>query len=348
VTRFLRLLSLVALTACSNQAAQSSATPVPNGPPARLDLARAVAAHPLASMLREYDDDLATLQLTRTARGLTSIPAQVVADVADAQNVLAAAARQTAALAIRSPQIPTTGTPPDRGADALATYRDALQQRDDRAILLRASQLRESEANAAYEFDRAHAGTRLQLRVKLRNLHLEPDRRSRYQAELDALQAQENRLVEGLRESNDATLTAFDRKLQREAGTNLNELAGDVLAHRQAAAQLRDGVRTPNPALSLDERAAAAQAYRTSSADIAQRLNAVGAQDRTASARVAGAVSELRRARAALRSEIVAAVEATARTLAGERGLGRVYESNAPADATDITAAVVQRSNAAM
>ncbi len=64
--------------------------------------------------------------------------------------------------------------------------------------------------------------------------------------------------------------------------------------------------------------------------------------------RVAAAVSELRRARAALRSEIVAAIETTARSLAGERGLGRVYESNAPANATDITAAVVERTNADM
>ncbi len=38
--RFLSLLTLAALTACSNQSAQSSTTPAPNAPPARLDLAR--------------------------------------------------------------------------------------------------------------------------------------------------------------------------------------------------------------------------------------------------------------------------------------------------------------------
>ncbi|HEY1428252.1 MAG TPA: hypothetical protein VGF18_01685, partial [Candidatus Tumulicola sp.] len=108
------------------------------------------------------------------------------------------------------------------------------------------------------------------------------------------------------------------------------------------------GIRTPNPELSRDDRAAAAQAYRISSADIAQRLNAVSTQDRAASIRVARAVSDLRKARAALRSEIVASIEATARTLAGERGLGRVYEANAPSNATDITAAVVQRTATSM
>jgi hypothetical protein len=334
---------LVALTACSNQAAEPAATPVPGGPPAKLDLARAVAAHPLASMLREYDDDLATLRVTRTAQGLTGIPARVAADVADSQSVIAAAARQTAALSVRTPHVPANGTPPDRGANAVETFRNAVQQRNQRALALRASQLRESEADAAYEFDRAHAGARLQLRVKLRNLHLDPSQRRKMQDELDAMQAQEDRLVENLQRANAATLVDFAAKLQREAGDNLNELAGDVAAHRQAAAQLRDGVRTPAPQLSLDDRAAAAQAYRKNGADIAQRLNDIAAQDRSASSRVAAAVTSLERARAALRSEIVASVEATARAVAGERKLGRVYESNAPAAALDLTSAVIER-----
>jgi hypothetical protein len=339
---------LVTLAACSNQSAESAATPVPNGPPARLDLARAVAAHPFASMLREYDDDITTLRLTRTPQGLTAIPARVAADVADAQNVLDAAARQTAALAIRAPRVPANGTPPDRGANAIASYRDALEQRNQRALELRASQLRESEADAAYEFDRAHAGTRLQLRVKLRNLHLDVDKRQRMQAELNAMQAQENAIVENIRRSNETTLADFAGQLQREGVSNLSELAGDVAAHRQAAAQLRDGMRAPVPALSSDDRAAAAQAYRTNSADIAQRLNDVATQDRSASSRIAAAVADLQGARATLRAEIVASIEATARAVAGERGLGRVYESNAPSGAADLTAAVIARTQQAL
>jgi hypothetical protein len=345
--RFAIFALLVTLAACSNQNAQSAATPVPDGPPARLDLVRAIAAHPLAPMLREYDDDLATLRLTRTPQGLTAIPARVAADVADAQNVLAAAARQTAALAIRAPQVPTTGTPPDRGANAIASYRDALNQRNQRALQLRASQLRETEADAAYEFDRAHAGTRLQLRVKLRNLHLDPEKRHRMQAELDAMQAQENAIVENLRRSNETTLADFANQLRREGTDNLNELAGDVAAHRQAAAQLRDGVRTPVPQLSTDDRSAAAKAYRTNGADIAQRLNDVATQDRSASGRIAAAVADLQRARATLRGEIVASIEATARAVAGERRLGRVYESNAPSGADDLTSTVIERTQRA-
>jgi hypothetical protein len=341
--RFSIVALLILLAACSNQNAESVATPVPNGPPARLNLAVAVAAHPLASMLREYDDDLATLRVTRTPQGLTAIPARVAADVADAQNVLAAAARQTAALTVRTPHVPTSGTPPDRGANAIASYRDALEQRNQRALELRASQLRESEADAAYEFDRAHAGTRLQLRVKLRNLHLDVDKRHRMEAELDAMQAQENAIVENLRRSNETTLADFTGQLQREGDSNLNELAGDVAAHRQAAAQLRDGVRAPAPQLSIDDRAAAAQAYRTNGVDITQRLNDVATQDRSASSHIATAVADLQRARAALRAEIVASIEATARGVAGERSLGRVYESNAPAGSADLTSAVVTR-----
>jgi hypothetical protein len=299
-------------------------------------------------MLREYDADLTTLRIARNPQGLTGISARVAADVADANDVLAAAARETEALAVRAPQIPSTGTPPDRGAAAVATYREALEQRNDRALLLRSSQLQESEANAAYEFDRAHAGTRLQLHVKLRNLHLEPHERRRMQAELDTLQAEENSLVAGLRRQNDATLTDFARALQHEGNANLTELAGDVDAHRQAANQLRDGVRSPDPALGRDDRAAALQAYRSSGADIARRLNDVATQDRSASARAAAAVSDLQHARSALRAEIVASIEATARNVAGERGLGRVYESNAPEDASDITAEVVRSVQSAM
>jgi hypothetical protein len=334
---------LITLAACSNQNAQSAATPVPNGPPAHLDLARAVASHPLASMLREYDDDLTTLRLTRTPQGLTGIPARVRADVADAQNVIAAAARQTAALAVRAPHVPSAGAPPDRGANAIAAYGDALQQRNQRALLLRDSQLRESEADAAYEFDRAHAGERLQLRVKLRNLHLEPEKRRRMQAELDAMQAQEDTIVESLRRVNATTLSNFAGQLQREGTNNLHELAGDVAAQRQAAARLRDAAGTPAPQLSIDDRAAAARAYRMNIADITQRLNDVATADRSASSHIASAVADLQRARAALRAEIVASIEATARLLAGERGLGRVYESNAPAGATDLTEAVITR-----
>ncbi len=214
---------LVALAACAHSTASQSPTPRPFGQPARLDLRRAVAGHPLASMLREYDANLATLRLIQTPAGLTNLSERIAADVTDAHHVLDAAARQTSALQIRIPSIPANGTPPDSGEAAVATYRDALQLRNDRALTLRASQLRESEANAAYAFDRAHAGTRLQIRVKLRNLHLEPKDRRRMQAELDALQSQEDRLVAGIRSQDAITLSGFAQSLQREAISNLDE-----------------------------------------------------------------------------------------------------------------------------
>jgi hypothetical protein len=224
---------------------------------------------------------------------------------------------------------------------AVATYRDALQLRNDRALTLRASQLRENEANAAYAFDRAHAGKRLQIRVKLRNLHLEPKERRRMQAELDALQSQEDQLVAGIRNQDAITLSEFATSLQREAISNLNELAGDVEEHRRAAGRLRDDVRTPAAALTLDDRATALQAYKTSGADITQRLSDVATQNRLAAARLTSEIASVQKARAALRSEIVASIETTADAVAGERGLGRVYESNAPSGATDITSDVI-------
>jgi Skp family chaperone for outer membrane proteins len=339
---------LVALAACAHSTASQSPTPRPFGQPARLDLRRAVAGHPLASMLREYDANLATLRLIQTPAGLTNLSERIAADVTDAHDVLDAAARQTSALQIRIPSIPTTGTPPDSGEAAVATYRDALQLRNDRALTLRASQLRESEANAAYAFDRTHAGTRLQIRVKLRNLHLEPQERRRMQAELDALQSQEDRLVAGIRSQDAITLSGFAQSLQREAISNLNELAGDVEEHRRTAAQLRDDVRTPAAALTHDDRALALQAYKTSGADITQRLNDVASQNRLAAARLASEIASVQKARAALRSEIVASIETTANSVAGERGLGRVYESNAPSGATDITSDVVSHGRSTM
>ncbi|MEO7202788.1 MAG: hypothetical protein ABI431_08045 [Candidatus Tumulicola sp.] len=332
---------LVALAACAHSTASHSLTPRPFGQPARLDLQRAVAGHPLASMLRQYDANLATLRLIQTPAGLTNLSERIAADVTDAHDVLNAAARQTSAIQIRVPSLSTTGTPADRGEVAVATYRDALQVRNDRALTLRASQLQESEANAAYAFDRVHASTRLQIRVKLRNLHLEPKDRRRMQAELDALQSQEDRLVAGIRSENAITLSEFANSLQREAISNLNELAGDVEEHRRAAGQLRDDVRTPAAALTLDDRATALQAYKTSAADITQRLSDVATQNRLAAARLASEIASVQKARAALRSEIVASIETTADAVAGERGLGRVYESNPPAGATDITSSVI-------
>ena len=332
---------LVALAACTHSTASQRSAPPPNGQPARLDLQRAVAGHPLASMLRQYDDDLATLRLIQTPAGLTNLSDRIAADVTDAHDVLDAAARQTSALQIRIPRIPTTGTPADRGEAAVAIYRDALQVRNDRALALRASQLQESEANAAYAFDRAHAGTRLQIHVKLRNLHLELKDRRRMQAELDALQSQEDRLVTNIRSQDATTLSDFAQSLQREAISNLNELAGDVEEHRRSAGQLRDDVRTPAPALTQDDRGTALQAYKTSGADITQRLADVATQNRLAAARLASEIASVQKARADLRSEIVVSIETTANTIAGERGLGRVYESNAPRGATDITSDVV-------
>jgi Skp family chaperone for outer membrane proteins len=215
-------------------------------------------------------------------------------------------------------------------------------------LTLRDSQLRESEANAAYAFDRSHAGTRLQIRVKLRNLHLDPKDRRRMQAVLDALQSQEDRLVAGIRSQDAITLSDFAQSLQSEAISNLNELAGDVEEHRRAAGQLRDDVRTPAPALTHDDRAAALQAYKTSGADITQRLSDVATQNRAASARLISEIANVQKARAALRSEIVASIETTANVVAGERGLGRVYESNAPAGAADITSNVISHVRSTM
>jgi hypothetical protein len=332
---------LVALAACAHPAVSQHPTPRPDGQPARLDLQRAVAGHPLAAMLRQYDSNLATLRLIQTPAGLTNLSERIASDVTDARDVLDAAARQTSVLTIRIPSIPTTGTPPDSGEAAVATYRDALQLRNDRALTLRASQLRESEANAAYAFDRAHAGTSLQIRVKLRNLHLELKDRRRMQAELDTLQSQEDRLVAGIRRQDAITLSGFAQSLQREAISNLNELVGDVEEHRRAAGQLRDAVRTPTAALTHDDRATALQAYKTSGADIAQRLSDVAKQNRLAAANLASEITSVQRARAALRSEIVASIETTANTVAGERGLGQVYETNVPSGATDITSDVV-------
>lgn len=320
--------------------------PAPHGPPARVDLSRALAQHPFASVLAQYDRDIAALQLSRSTTAFGDFDRRLDAG---ATGVAREVSRASAVLQNLQPR--TSAAPPSRdgaaanplGSTTLATYQTASAERIDHALQLRGQQLREDEANVALAFERAHAGTRLQLVVKLNDLHLDAPTRKAYRSRLIALDAAEAGLVNARRRRDASTLTAYAARLRAQAATDAATLADELDRHRRAAASIPSSEGTRLPAdLVRDDRAHAAAALAAASSDATERAKELRASNDAAQTGLSAEIATLTRERDRLRDEMIADVEARAQAIARARGLGRLYAGAAPANARDVTGAVVR------
>src|SRR5581483_3919911 len=200
------------------------------------------------------------------------------------------------------------------------------------------------EATIAYDYERAHGGRRLVLELKLRDLHLDAATRRRDTAELAALDHGEAALVRAARVRDDAELATYRAQRQAAALAAVNAMSADVADHARATRTL--SLKTASAAAWVPHWTDAAGAetvaqFTAARVDLTKRLLAVQSASDAAGTSVRQEIAALQRERDALREQIVASAEARAATIAARRGLGRVYAGVAPANARDLTGAVL-------
>ncbi len=336
-----------------------------------VDLARAVADHPLHAMLAQYDREIAALQGTLREPGLSDLPAQADnaaaaitrtggAAQAHARNVAAASAandrRESASLGdvFGAPQRAEMGAYAAELAretnGSIAAYERSISERTSRALAARAQQLREKELTLAFDLARANAGKRLVLRLKLTHLHLDRDDRARYTAELLALNRAESHAVAAMRRSDAAILAGYAQQLRRDGARQNAAMAEQLRAKAAANLAMRRRALEVNPA----QAAAFRSSYRASadasdiaagmsaaSADIARRFSTVAQSDRQSQRGVAEQIRTLKANRDALYRAIVAQIVREAKTLAASRHLASVrVAATRPSGSVDLTRSV--------
>lgn len=291
---------LAALAACAR----------PPGPSEPSPQRRGALPQSFARVLAQYDADLATLR--RLQRGTPS--AGFAAAVADARGSIArnaaGAAAKTRALQLAPPREgPGIAAAPDPiGPQALQSFQTAWQRRIDRALTLRGQQLREREADVAYAFERAHAGERLVLRVKLRELHLPPATASRYRRQLQALDAREAAAVAAQRARDAGVLSAYALQLRATADRDVAAMANELAAHERSSAAIPGESSSRIPArLTRDTRAQTAMAFRDAGNGIVGDFAALQRAHADARGSLAREIAQLQRERDALAAQMSAA-----------------------------------------
>lgn len=298
--RPMAMLALAILAACARP-------PGPNEPsPQR----RGALPESFARVLAQYDADLSTLRRLQNGTPSAGFDAAVGNARASVARDAVIAATQTRRLDLGAPPEGRTiaAAPDPIGPQALGSFRSAWQKRIDRALSLRRQQLREREADVAYAFERAHAGQRLILRVRLRELHLDSAAAVRYRAQLRALDAREAALVGAQRTRDAGVLTAYASRLRAQADRDIAAMASELAAHQRSVAAVPAPSNARIPAhLTRDTRAQAAAAFRDAGNGLAQNFATLQRSHDDARASLAREIAQLQRERDALVAEMRAA-----------------------------------------
>jgi len=315
--------------------------------PARVDVARILAAAPFATVLAQYDADLAALRRSVDDPAFANARTQINDATAGIRGRISAGSQRLRGLHVQPVALPTdAGVQPVRNfSGAVEPFARAALARVERAVALRAAAMREREATIAYDYERAHAGQRLVVQLKLRELHLDAVARRRYATVLASLDRQEAALVAAARARDDAELTIYRAQLRARAVADAGAMASDVAAHDRAARALaQSSVRTPATWLPrwTDDGARNAAILDDAGNDLTNRFGALRRADDSGMTAVRDEIAGLQRQRDALRAQIVASVMARAARIAAQAHFGRVYTNGAPSGAHDLTAEVMR------
>lgn len=290
------MLTLIAATAAC----------APQVPPPHPRALVPAAAQTLLRVIAQYDADIATLRRARNgwvsgtlARHLTTDESAAGAELRDA------GARITRLPQPRSQAAPAP-PPAAIGPQTLARFQRASEQRVARAIDLRAQQLREREADVAFDFERAHAGRRLALDLKLHALHLAPADAAPYRTELNALTQTEERVVAAQRARDRAVLDSYAAGLRAQIVGSVASLTADVQAAAATARSAPPAGALPQ-ALTRDERSAATAAFARARTDIQSRYSQLRATHDASQASLTREITALERERDALRAALARA-----------------------------------------
>lgn len=327
------------LAGCS---AAPAATTQRNGPPAYANLQRAFQQAGYAQMLAAYDRDIATLRQSERVKAFDAMSAQFDAasqNVRDDADGAGSGATSIAVRDVRTLHVP----PPTQGVVANAdAYAAALQARAQRAHDLHEQQLREKEATVAFEFERAHKQQRLALQLRLQNrAYLDPKLRGPLDAQLRALDAQEEAAVAKQRTADAADLSAFDAKVSAQNVTEVARMRADAQQHAAAAAQIASPQFGKLPATVVHPKYdanAIASNFKSAGADITARFSQLHDGDTAARRSADSEIRRLEQRRALLYEQAMSALRARADRVAAQQGLGAVYFADAPSGSVDITA----------
>lgn len=248
-------------------------------------------------------------------------------------------------------------------------FRAAMALRTQRALAQRTQELRERESLRAYDAQRADAGQRLQLTLKLNELRLDASTRARYRAQLQAIDRRDARAADRLKRSDDAILSAYRDRLETAQAAADDRMALQLasaakanLAARQAVMQAQTapqsgisdiGGDTPVPHVAADAAQLAAGyrygadaktiegGFNAAGDDLSQRFSDMAAADRSSQTSTIAQIAKLRSDRDALYHAILADIARVAQRIAAQRH-ERVVTTNAPPRGarTDLTTAV--------
>jgi hypothetical protein len=351
----------------------------PAMPAGYVDMSAAIAGHPLREVLAQYDRQIAALQRTCNVSVVSDAAAQAnnaasalkrdaaaarleVQRIASRSGAAADSNRERAALAQVSARLPASGFDAytqalnRETASNLAAYARGIAQRSARALAARREQLREKELTLAFDLERQDAGKRLELRLKLTDLHLAPSERAKLQATLDTVERQEFAAVAARRTADATVLASYANSLQRNAvaanAAMVQQLRGKSAANlalrrtiapidstaaalrsQGAAFAARDDVAGEGRTIALGMQAAGDH--------LAKRFAQLAATDRESSLQIAARIAALKRERDAVYRAMVAQITRTAQQVARARHVGSVTLAGArPKGSVDLTGAV--------
>ena len=347
------------------------------------DLPRLLATHPLHKVLAAYDREIAALRATRTIAELSDPGTRAAAAATALRRDAAAAQRQVQRIATagatRDPTLEaraltairqsrsdangamgayTSALDRETGAN-LRGYAFGMAQRTARGFAARQAQLREKELTLAYDLARRDAGTRLMLRLKLADLHLDRSVRARFEAQLAALNRRESSAVAALHAQDASVLARYREELERETASANAQMAAQIRSKANANLALRAGVAraasssaavVPDLPARLESFGASyrlgsdAQAIRrdlgAAATELPERFARLAGTDRESRADTSAQIIALQRDRAELYRAMLGEIERDARRLGEERGLRVILSGARPKGSVDLTGAV--------
>jgi hypothetical protein len=337
-----------------------------------VDVQKLVTQHPLYPVLAQYDREIAAMRSTEHVEGLRTIASSVGKDAAEIRAATANAdgharamsepdgaayrSREQAYLSgMQSQRIPANDASAFRsgasksGQATLAAYRAAMSERTQRALQARAQQLREKETTLAFDLEKSHAGQRLVLVTKLRNLHLDKSQRAALQAKLDALDASVASAVGARARSDARELAAYSARLRVQESADDARMAATVAhATNASAAQRRNIVESlPPEAAALRGYDPATGASSVGSAiakagdDLHARFSQLQSVERSSRAGTDARIAALQGARQRLYDAIVTQIRNDASRIARKRNMAVVIYQRAPSSGgVDLSAEV--------
>lgn len=339
----MKSLAMLALTALAIVIGVGAFAAQPKGA-AYVDVAKLQAMAPLQAQLDAYDREIAALEATQSVpqladtRGVVRKQAQVVkAGAAEARDTLNALRLQPKAPSGDAYRNAIAG----ETTASLVNFKRGLDARVASAVAARQQQFTEHEAQLEIQLERAVADRRLVLAIKLQNLKSPYADRPRLRAEIDAMDAQIARRVDGLRAADARALASYRAQLESQAAAQYATTASEMQRNARANLQLHGQVARGEASVPASGRLVKAQAFDAAGADISRRFNQIADGDAAARGDAANQIVALQRDKGALREEFRRSVIALATSIANARGLTLVDRPQP--GAVDLTSEVAAR-----